>query len=193
MEIFNNLNDFIVETIKIMGPYGVFFSCFLILIESIIPILPLALFITINFLYYGALIGFIVSWIFTICGCLLSFFLCEKAFKKFVDNKIRQNAKANKFLNRVDDLKFPALVALISIPFAPAFLINVAAGVSKMSLKKFFPALLIGKVFLVFFWGYVGVSLVEALKSPIALLKVVGLVLIAYGISILVNKKLKLD
>lgn len=193
MEIFNSLNDLVVETIKIMGPYGVFFSCFLILIESIVPILPLALFITINFLYYGTLIGFILSWIFTVAGCVLSYFLCEKVLKKFVDNKIRKNEKANKFLNRVDDLKFSSLVVLISIPFAPAFLINVAAGVSKMPFKKFFSAILIGKIFLVFFWGYIGVSLVEALTNPIALLKVIGLMLIAYGVSFLVNKKLKLD
>ncbi len=193
MEIFNNLNDLVTETIKIMGPYGVFFSCFLILIESIVPVLPLALFITINFLYYGTLIGFILSWVFTIAGCVLSYFLCEKTLKKFVDNKIRKNEKANKFLNRVDDLKFSSLVVLISIPFTPAFLVNVAAGVSKMPFKKFFLAILIGKIFLVFFWGYIGVTLIEALKNPVELLKVLGLVLIAYVISIIVNKKLKLD
>ena len=192
MEIFNNLNDLVVNVINIMGPYGVFFSCFLILIESIVPILPLALFITINFLYYGTIIGFILSWIFTVGGCVLSYFLCEKVLKKFVDNKIRKNEKANKFLNRVADLKFSSLVVLISIPFAPAFLINVAAGVSKMPFKKFFSAILIGKIFLVFFWGYIGVSLVEALTNPVALLKVIGLMLIAYGVSVLANKKFKL-
>jgi uncharacterized membrane protein YdjX (TVP38/TMEM64 family) len=191
--MFHKLNDLVITTIQLMGPYGVFFSCFLILIESILPILPLALFITINFLYYGVIIGFILSWVFTIAGCVLSYFLCEKTLKKFVDNKIRKNEKANKFLNRVDDLKFSSLVVLISIPFTPAFLVNVAAGVSKMPFKKFFSAILIGKIFLVFFWGYVGVTLVEALKNPLELLKVLALVLIAYGVSVLVNKKLKLD
>lgn len=193
MEIFQKLNDFVTTTIQVMGPYGVFFSCFLILIESIVPILPLALFITINFLYYGVIIGFILSWVFTVAGCLLSFFLCEKGLKKFVDRKLRVNPKINKFLNRVDDLKFSSLVVLISIPFTPAFLVNIAAGISKMPFKKFFPAILIGKIFLVFFWGYIGVTLVEALKNPLELLKVVTLVLIAYIVSVLVNKKLKLD
>jgi len=191
--MFKELSDFVINTIQLMGPYGVFFSCFLILIESIIPILPLALFITINFLYYGVVIGFILSWLFTVAGCLLSFFLCERGLKKFVDRKLRVNPKINKFLNRVDDLKFSSLVVLIAIPFTPAFLVNVAAGVSKMPFKKFFPAILIGKIFLVFFWGYIGVTLVEALKSPLELLKVLALVLIAYVISIIVNKKLKLD
>lgn len=191
--MFHKLNDLVITTIQLMGPYGVVFSCFLIVIESILPILPLALFITINFLYYGVVIGFILSWVFTIAGCVLSYFLCEKTLKKFVDNKIRKNEKANKFLNRVDDLKFSSLVVLISIPFTPAFLVNVAAGVSKMPFKKFFSAILIGKIFLVFFWGYVGVTLVEALKNPLELLKVLVLVLIAYGVSVLVNKKLKLD
>ncbi|HOP65461.1 MAG TPA: VTT domain-containing protein [Bacilli bacterium] len=193
MEVLQNLNEWVINTIQVMGPYWVFFSCFLIVIESIVPILPLGVFITINFLYYGTFIGFLISWAFTIAGCTLSFFLCQKAFKKFIDKKVRKNKKIDKWLNKVDDLKFSNLVILIAIPFTPAFLVNIAAGVSKMPFKKFFPAILIGKIFLVLFWGYIGVSLIEALKNPIQLLKIAGLVLIAYGISVLVNKKLKLD
>ncbi len=193
MQFLNNVNDLVVNMIQSMGPYGVLFSCLLIIVESILPILPLTVFIAINFLYYGPIIGFIISWIFTIIGCSLSFYLCQKGFKNFVDNKIRKYPKANKFLNRVDDLKLNHLILLIAMPFTPAFLVNIAAGISKVKYKKFLVAILIGKIFLVYFWGYVGVSLVESLKNPFVIIKVIIMLLTAYLVGAIVNKKLKME
>jgi len=193
MQFLSNVNDLVVNMIQSMGPYGVLFSCLLIIVESILPILPLTVFIAINFLYYGPVIGFIISWVFTIIGCSLSFYLCQKGFKNFVDNKIRKYPKANKFLNRVDDLKLNHLILLIAMPFTPAFLVNIAAGISKVKYKKFLVAILIGKIFLVYFWGYVGVSLVESLKNPFVIIKVIIMLLTAYLIGAIVNKKLKME
>ena len=48
---------------------------------------------------------------------------------------------------------------------------------------------MIGKAFLVYFWGFVGVSLVESLKHPEYLVKVVILIVIAYIISKIISKK----
>ena len=54
---------------------GLFFGFFVIILESIIPILPLALFIAVNMLVFGNIVGFLMSWIATILGCSLSFFI----------------------------------------------------------------------------------------------------------------------
>ena len=54
---------------------SLFFGMIIIILESIIPILPLALFIAVNTVVFGNLIGFIISWISTIIGCSISFFL----------------------------------------------------------------------------------------------------------------------
>ena len=62
-----------------------------------------------------------------------------------------------------------------------------------MSYKKFLGALLIGKVFLVYFWGFVGVSLIESIKNPIYLVRVGILLLIAYVISKIISKKFKIE
>lgn len=193
MEFLGNVNEWVVNIVESMGPYGVLFSCFLIIVESMVPILPLTVFIAINFLYYGPVVGFIISWIFTIIGCSLSFFLCKKGLRGFVNRKIRKYPKIDKWLKKVDDFKLSSLVVLIAMPFTPAFMVNIAAGISKMSYKKFLTAIIIGKIFLVYFWGYVGVSLIESLKNPIVLVKVGIMLLIAYLISSIVNKKLKLE
>ena len=183
------INDFLLN----IGIYGPIVGCFCILIESIIPILPLFVFITINFLVFGSFFGFWLSWLFTVLGCLLSFFLFRSKIRNWLENKMKENKKFKKAMSFVNKVKLEQLTAIIAVPFTPAFMVNVAAGLSNMSLKKFFVALIIGKVFLVLFWGFVGTSLVQSLTHPIALIKVVFLVLLAFVISKIINKKFALD
>ena len=82
---------------------------------------------------------------------------------------------------------------IIAIPFTPAFLVNIVAGISKMNIKKFLPAIAIGKISLVLFWGIIGTSLLESIKNPLIIIKVIFLIVIAYLISRVVNKKFNLD
>lgn len=188
-----NIYNFIINLITNMGNAGLIINCLLILIESIIPPLPLALFITILFTNYGYLLGFLISWIFTVIGCILSFYLFQTIFKKYVDKKIRKNEFANNFLKIVDKIKFSNLVLLVAMPFTPAFAVNIVAGISEMDIKKFFSAILIGKGFMVFFWGYIGSSLIESIKNPQILIRVIILMILAFIISKIVNKKFNLD
>lgn len=192
-EFMNNLDDLINNFLMGMGIFGPILGCFLILIESIVPILPLFVFITINFLVFGNIFGFIISWIFTVLGCLLSFYLFRKKIKNWFDGKIENNDQFKKIMKMIDTLKLEQLAVIIAVPFTPAFMINIAAGLSKMPLKKFLIALLIGKVFLVLFWCFVGTSLIQSLTHPIALLKVVILLLVAYVTSKIVSKKFDFD
>jgi uncharacterized membrane protein YdjX (TVP38/TMEM64 family) len=193
MHILQSISDYTHDFINWLGYYGPFFGCLLIAAESILPILPLSLFITINFLAFGSIWGFIISWIFTIIGCSFSFFLFQNKLQKWFELRLRNKYNLDKFMKAVENIKFPNLVVLIAIPFTPAFLVNIAAGLSKMTFKKFFLAILIGKIFLIFFWGYLGTTLVESLTNPSALIKVVIMTIVAYIISYLINRKLKID
>ena len=193
MEIFSKINDFIDYLIAAIGVWDPFLGCFLIIIESIVPILPLFTFITLNFLVFGKLLGFIISWVCTILGCLMSFFMFKKGFKNIFERHLRTKKPVDSLMKIMDTIKFENLVTLIAIPFTPAFAINIAAGLSNMPFKKYFKALLIGKIFLVYFWGFVGTSLVESLKNPMAFVKVVIITILAYAISKIVSKKLKID
>lgn len=189
----NNLYDWLMNLINNIGSLNIFLTCILIMLDSIIPPLPLALFVTILFTIYGPLLGFLISWISTIIGCLLSFYLFQTVFKKIVDKYIRKYEFANKLLKIVDKMTFSNLVLLIAIPFTPAFAINIVAGISEMSIKKFLPAIVLGKTFMIFFWGYIGTSLLESIKNPLILIKVLAMLLTAYLVSKIVNKKFKLD
>ena len=81
----------VVTFIQNSGTLGVFISCGMMTVESILPFLPLGVFITITMLVLGKFWGFIVSWIFTVIGCSLSYFIFRKGFGKkfemFTENK----------------------------------------------------------------------------------------------------------
>ena len=77
--------------------------------------------------------------------------------------------------------------------FSPSFFINLGSGLSKINEKKYFFALLVGKFAEMIFLGYVGVSLIECLTQPLALIKVAIIMIIGYLFSLGINKKFNLD
>lgn len=192
--MFDAIDTFINTTLQGLGVWGPIVGCFFILIESMVPILPLFVFITLNFLAFGNILGFIISWIFTCIGCFISFLLFRCKVQTWLFKRIKKEGLiSEKTIDIITNLKFEQLTTIIAIPFTPAFLVNIAAGLSKMSYKKFLGALLIGKIFLVYFWGFVGVSLIESIKNPIYLVRVGILLAIAYVISKIVSKKFKIE
>lgn len=62
-----------------------------------------------------------------------------------------------------------------------------------MSYQKFLVATMLAKPFMVYFWGYLGVTLLDSLTHPEYFIKVILLVLIAYVLSSIVNKKFDLE
>ncbi len=148
-----------------------------IMLESMIPMLPLALFIAINLLVFGNVIGFILSWIATIIGCSISFFLF-----RYIKKKWRKKPISN-WMQKIGNIPFSSLVIFLSIPFTPAFSINIGAGLSNMRFTKYFFALLLSKLFLVYFWGFIGTTLVESMTDIGVLLKLGSMVILAFLLS----------
>lgn len=192
-EFLSNAYVIIMNIISSSSIFGPILACILIFIESILPILPLFVFITINFIAFGYILGFIISYILTILGCIFSFYLCRGLLKDYFKNKFRKNKKFDKLMKKIDKMKFSNLVLLIAIPFTPAFLINIATSLSEMKLKKFTIAIIIGKLSIVFFWGFIGTSLVESFKNPKILIVILIMLVITYILSKIAMKKLKID
>ncbi len=191
-EILNNLYNLIMEIVNSSTFYGPLFACLLIFLESIIPVLPLFVFITIIFLAYGNILGFIISYILTCLGCFFSFFMCRSILKGIFQKRVRKIKEFDKFMKHIDKISIPNLVLLIAIPFTPAFLVNIAAALSKMTFKKYALAILLGKISLVAFWGFIGTSLLESLKNPRILIVIVIMVAISYLLSKIVTKKMNI-
>ena len=94
---------------------------------------------------------------------------------------------------RIDKLSLEQLTILIAIPFTPAFMVNIAAGLSNMNTKKYLISIIIGKIFLVYFWGFIGTSLIESISNPKVLIEIGIMMLVAFILSKIVNKKYRIE
>ena len=90
-------------------------------------------------------------------------------------------------------IDFSNLVVIIALPFTPAFLVNIAAGIVRISKRKFLLALFIGKIFMVSFWGCVGKSLLESITDIKTIIIISLFILVAYFISKWLNKRMKIE
>jgi len=186
------VNNFVHVTKELVLNNNIFLSMFvgvfIIVLESVIPILPLAVFIAINMIAFGTILGFILSLFATILGCTISFFIFKK-LRPHLLLKLKPDSSFRKFMLLVDNVSFSKLVVIMTIPFTPAFSINIAAGLSNMRYREYFIALLISKTVLVYFWGFVGTTLVQSVTDISVIIKIVLLILIAFILSKVVIKK----
>lgn len=192
-ELFNSFYIFVMNTIDALGVYGPLLGCVFIILESIIPPLPLFVFITLNFVAYGKLVGFIISWICTCIGCFLSYFLVKKFLRNWVLKKIKNVDLLTKWMSYIENLSLSKVTVILAVPFTPAFMVNIAAGICNMDFKKFSIAILISKIFLVYFWGVVGTGLLESLHNPRSIITVILMMVVAYLVSLIIKKVFKID
>lgn len=186
-----NIDIWLTNFLLSIGLWGYILSCILIVFESIIPILPLSVFITLLFYKFGVIIGFIISYIFTILGCIMSYKIFNGRLRiKFEKFLLKKNSdRLNKIKNSIKNISFVNFCLIIALPFTPAFLVNIASGLVNINKRKYIIALLIGKIFLVIFWGFIGTSLINSFKNPINLLYITLLLGVCFIVSKLVNKK----
>ncbi len=195
MEIIERVIENVVGILQSIGPIS---GVVLILLESIFPVLPLAVFIALNVTSFGYVFGFIISWVSTCVGCLMSFYFFRHFFRgkleKFLNKKRDKSIKKAKQLKkRIDKISLTNLVLIIALPFTPAFLINIAAGLSKINKEKFILALLIGKLSIVYFWGYIGKSFIDSMMDIGTIIKICLLLVGAYILSKIVGKKFNIE
>ena len=174
---------------------GILFGFFLVFLECFIPALPLSVFVTLNINAFGFFIGILISWIATCLGSILCYlffsFIKGKFTDKFLSRKMISRIK--KTIDRFKKITFTELVLLITLPFTPSFIVNIVSGLSGVSKEKFIIAILIGKVFMVTFWGYIGKSLIDSLTDIKSIIYIVIALIIAYVISKIVSRKMEIE
>ena len=182
--------NYYVANVNIVSSF--FLGIFIIILESILPMLPLGLFVAFNVVIFGNVLGFFMSWGATLIGCSLSFFIFRKIRKK-INNYIERKSKFKNVMENINKISFSNLVIIMAFPFTPAFSINIGAGLSNIPYKKFIMAASIAKVSIVYFWGYIGSTFIESMTDPGVLIKLGIILLIAFLLSKFVTKKFKID
>ena len=187
------VDSFVQLITSYLQQFGIPFGILLIIVESIIPALPLGVFVAFNMMAFGGGVGFIISWISTCVGCCLSYFFFNKILSKWVLKNTKKKKQLNKIVKKMQNIEFSKLVLIVALPFTPAFLVNIACGLVRMSFKKFMAAILIAKLSIVYFWGFVGKSLLESITDLKTMIILFLLLFISYVLSKIVNKKLDIE
>lgn len=191
------INEVVNNAVNYIQLYGPWLGFLIIILESILPFLPLFVFIALNVEAFGFIFGFILSWAATIVGCLISYFFFKSLVGKRVDKYINRDKKKKERLRKIvlaiKKVKFSTLVVLMALPFSPAFLFNIACGITNVKFKKFFLALLISKVSIIYFWGFIGTSLIDSIMDVTILIRVLLMLFIAFVISKFVMKKYDIE
>lgn len=192
MEIINYIIEY---STNLISTGGIFFGFFLVFIECFIPALPLSVFVALNVNAFGIFLGVLISWLATCTGSFLCYIFFSFLEEKFI-SKFFKKEMIRKIANGIDKfrtIKLSQLVLVITLPFTPSFLVNILSGLANMAKEKFVTALLIGKVFTVIFWGYIGKSFIESLTDVGSIIFIIVALLVAYGISKLVSKSMNIE
>ena len=158
------LSELIEMATSLIEDGGFLIGFLLVLVESFFPILPLGAFVTLNVNAFGFFPGIILSWIATTLGSTLTYLFFYYLSNNIVFKLVKESTK-NKILEKTAGFKkirITHLVLLITLPFAPSCFINLLAGVTGVSKKKYLTALPVGKIFMITFWAYIGKSLIES-------------------------------
>lgn len=174
------------------GPIGGFL---LIILESVIPILPIGAFVGLNMLAFGDITGLLISYIGTLIGCMGSFCLFKYILKGKLKKlfKTKTQTKIDNWIKKLNGVSFSTIATIIAFPPTPAFIINIAAGLSGYDTKKYLLALAIGKPSMLIFYGFIAVSFVDSLKDPTKFIYVILLIFGVYIFSKILGKVGKLE
>lgn len=189
------VNTFVDFCTKFISDGGLLFGFILVLLESFIPVLPLGVFVALNVNAFGGVLGLSLSWIATCLGCFISYMLFSFLSERFLDKILPKKTlkQVSKALDKFNDISFSNLVLVISLPFTPAFLVNIICGIARVKKRKFLFAIFIGKIFMITFWGYIGKSLLESVTDINTIIVVSLMLLVAYFVSKVVSKKVDLE
>ena len=180
MNYIEDLIKYLSDNLLMLGPFVGMLIC---LVESLVPILPLALFIALNIKTFGVVVGFTISYVGCILGSILTYFLSKKLTNEFIESKLEIVKKIN----------FTNFTMLASLPFTPAFLFNIISGITKMKFKKYLTMIFISKFCIVVFWGFVGYSFTVLLRDVKMLALLLVFLLAVYILCKNLEKKFKLN
>lgn len=149
-----------------IGVLGPFVFILVQIIQVIYPIIPGGLTCILGHALFGPLYGFIYNFTGVLTGSILSFLLARRYGEGFVKSFVSQKTY-DKYIGYVNGGKtFEGfLVAAFVLPGFPDDFLCMVAGMSKMTLKKFFWITLISKPATLYLYTWIGYHGLQAISQ----------------------------
>jgi uncharacterized membrane protein YdjX (TVP38/TMEM64 family) len=135
-----------IELLEQYSQYALFISIILNIIVAIIGVLPSVFITAANLVFFGPVVGFIVSVIGEVVGAIIAFWIYRKGLQKVSRKQLEKYPKILKLLDAKGKDAFNMIVVLRTLPFMPSGLITFAASIGKVSLPLYALATFIGKI-----------------------------------------------
>jgi len=177
----------LIDSYRSFGPIP---GLLLPLLEAFIPFLPLIVFIMANVNAFGYWLGFLCSWGGTVAGALLVFIIIRKYGQKKLLSFIRNHKKVQKPMNWIERHGFGPLFILLCFPFTPSALVNIVAGLSRISTSQYVLAVVAGKFVMISIVSFIGYDITSLIQKPLRTIPVAIAIFILWYIGKIIEKKL---
>lgn len=153
----------LIQDYKALGPLP---GILLTILEAFLPFLPLFLFVMANASAFGLWLGFLYSWLGACIGALLVFSFIRKYGQKRLLAFLPRHQKVRKLMDWVERHGFGPLFLLLCFPFTPSAVVNIVAGLSKLSFAQYMLAVCIGKMVMIFTISFIGYDIRSLVTQP---------------------------
>jgi uncharacterized membrane protein YdjX (TVP38/TMEM64 family) len=179
--------DFYEPIVEFLGPFGFLAGILLAMIESFVPPLPLAAFVTINVIIFGFVLGYVLSYVGTVTGSYLVFLLLQKYGSKYMHKYIEKHPKAQSLFTWIHEKGVFPLFLLLTFPFTPSVIVGGLAAFAEIRPKDYLLALIPGKLFMVMSLTIIGVNIQSFFEKPI---RSVGFIVLVLSVSLVAKQVL---
>lgn len=170
--IMNLINEY-----RALGPIP---GILLPMLEAFFPFLPLFLFVMANANAFGLWFGFLFSWIGACGGAILVFLLVRRFGQQRILQFLSRHPQVKKLMIWVERHGFGPLFLLLCFPFTPSAVVNIVAGLSKVSVAQYMLAVLTGKMVMIFTISFVGYDIRSLITQPVRTAIVLAVIFILW-------------
>lgn len=181
-----NVSDLIAQY-RAFGPVA---GILLPMLEAFLPFLPLFLFVMANANAFGLFWGFLFSWIGASVGAFFVFAVVRRFGQTRLLRFLHRNKQVQKLTNWVERHGFGPLFLLLCFPFTPSAVVNIVAGLSRISVYQYMLAVLIGKMVMIFTMSFVGYDVVSLVKKPVRTAIVLAVIFVLWIVGKRLEKKM---
>jgi len=145
------------------------------ILQTVVAPIPGSILVIVGGLIWGTVLGGLLSVIGVFMGAVICFSIARALGRPFVEKFIKRKDLefADQFFKKYG---FPAIIILRLIPFMAFDVISYGAGLSKMDMKKYATATLLGMIPSTFFYSYLGFSFGESNQWIVIVLTVIVLI-----------------
>lgn len=156
----------ILDLLKQYRAFGPVPGILLPMLEAFLPFLPLFLFVMANANAFGLWPGFLFSWVGATLGALMVFSIFRTYGQGRMLNFIHRHPKVQRGMNWIERHGFGPVFLVLCFPFTPSALVNIVAGLSRISMPQYMLAVITGKMVMIFTISFVGADFRSLITNP---------------------------